>query len=207
VPAIRSTLAFAVLAAARRVFLKRGYHGASVEQIAEEAGFSTGVVYSQFRGKADLFLTLLESRIEERAAANLRAVERHPGDRGIERLIEQAAGVDRAEPEWGLLVIEFRVQSARDPALGRRYAALHARTVAGMEHAIKLVYDRSERPGSLPAAQLARLIVAVGAGTRLERAVEPDTGLPELFGRLLAGVMEFRASEPDRGSTVKEGQA
>ena len=33
-----------VLAAARRVFLERGYHGASLEQIADEAGFSKGVV-------------------------------------------------------------------------------------------------------------------------------------------------------------------
>ena len=45
-----------VLAAARRVFLARGYHGATLEQIADEAGFSKGVVYSQFESKADLFL-------------------------------------------------------------------------------------------------------------------------------------------------------
>jgi AcrR family transcriptional regulator len=41
-----------VLAAARRVFLARGYHGATLEQIADEAGFSKGVVYSQFESKA-----------------------------------------------------------------------------------------------------------------------------------------------------------
>jgi len=90
-----------LLAAARRVFLERGYHGASLDQIAEEAGFSTGVVYSQFEGKADLFLTLLEARIEQRAAGNARVVEGLAGDEGIDRLLEHAASVDRAEPEWG----------------------------------------------------------------------------------------------------------
>src|SRR6185295_9164397 len=45
-----------VLAAARRVFLERGYAGATLDAIAEEAGFSKGVVYSRFGGKADLFL-------------------------------------------------------------------------------------------------------------------------------------------------------
>ena len=49
-----------VLAAARRVFLERGYAGATLEAIADEAGFSKGVVYSQFAGKPDLFLALLE---------------------------------------------------------------------------------------------------------------------------------------------------
>ncbi len=37
-----------VLKAARQVFLARGYHGATLERIADEAGFSKGVVYSQF---------------------------------------------------------------------------------------------------------------------------------------------------------------
>ena len=59
-----------VLAAARRVFLERGYAGATLEAIAEEAGFSKGVVYSQFAGKPDLFLALLEARIAERAERN-----------------------------------------------------------------------------------------------------------------------------------------
>src|SRR5947208_2818313 len=53
----------AVLAAARRVFLDRGYAGATLELIAEDAGFSKGVLYSQFASKADLFLTLLHRRI------------------------------------------------------------------------------------------------------------------------------------------------
>ena len=69
-----------VLAAARRVFLTQGYHGATLEQIADEAGFSKGVVYSQFDSKADLFLTLLRARIAERAADNAR-VASSPAER------------------------------------------------------------------------------------------------------------------------------
>src|SRR5580700_2943962 len=84
-----------VLEAARRVFLRRGYHGASVEQIADEAGFSTGVVYSRFDGKADLFLTLLEERIDERAADNAGLLEQWTGAAGIARLVEHAQQFDR----------------------------------------------------------------------------------------------------------------
>src|SRR4029079_19440055 len=46
-----------VVEAARRVFLEHGYAGATLETIADAAGFSKGVVYSQFESKADLFLT------------------------------------------------------------------------------------------------------------------------------------------------------
>ena len=141
-----------LLAAARRVFVQRGYHGASVEQIADAAGFSTGVVYSQFGGKADLFLALLEARIAERADGNTRAVEGLAGGEGIARLLEHAASVDRAEPEWGLLVIEFRVLAARDPELGRRYAAVHQQTLAGMERAVTGLYQRAGEPPPLPPA-------------------------------------------------------
>src|SRR3954447_16144877 len=56
----------AVLDAARVVFLRAGYHGATVEAVAAEAGFTIGAVYSRFRGKAELFLALLEQRITER---------------------------------------------------------------------------------------------------------------------------------------------
>src|SRR5580692_1781416 len=59
-----------LFAAARRVFLARGYHAATLEQIADEAGFSKGVVYSRFASQADMFLALLEDRITERAAQN-----------------------------------------------------------------------------------------------------------------------------------------
>lgn len=181
----------ALLASARRVFLERGYHGASVDQIADAAGFSTGVVYSQFGGKADLFLALLEARIAERAVGNARTVEGLAGDAGLSKLLAHAASVDRAEPEWGLLVIEFRVHAARDPELGRRYAAVHQRTLAGMERAVTGLYQRAGQSPPLPPADLACLLVAVGVGARLEQAAESDrtaaTQLAAQLGRLITG--------------------
>src|ERR1700729_343593 len=68
-----------VLEAARRVFLARGYASATLDVIAEEAGFSKGVVYSQFASKAAMFLALLEASISERAEQNERLAGRAPG--------------------------------------------------------------------------------------------------------------------------------
>jgi len=80
-----------VLAAARRVFLERGYAGATLDAIAEEAGFSKGVVYSQFAGKPDLFLALLERRIAERAEQNRRVCAGLAGLAGLDALLQANA--------------------------------------------------------------------------------------------------------------------
>src|ERR1700737_3678872 len=53
-----------LLDAARSVFASSGFHGASVEEIASAAGFSTGALYSNFDGKEDLFLVLMVREIE-----------------------------------------------------------------------------------------------------------------------------------------------
>jgi AcrR family transcriptional regulator len=166
-----------VLEAARRVFLARGYHAATLDEIAEEAGFSRGVVQSRFGNKADLFLALLEERITERAAQNARLAGGLGGAEGMRVLREHAARRNRAELDWGLLLIEFRVHAARDPDLARRYAALHARTRQGLAGVITEVYRRAGQPPPLPPEQMAQMILTVEAGIRLEQAAGP--GGPE----------------------------
>ena len=182
-----------VLAAARRAFLARGYHGASLEQIADEAGFSKGVVYSQFENKADLFLALLEQRIEERAADNARFVEALVAgggcsvDRGLRALAEHVTRRERADAEWGLLVIEFRVHAARNPELNFRYASLHERTLAGVARVLGTIYEQAGDPPPLPPADLARLLLTVSSGARLEHATNADVLPVALLADLVAG--------------------
>jgi AcrR family transcriptional regulator len=183
-----------VLAAARRMFLARGYHGASLEQIADAAGFSKGVVYSQFESKADLFLGLLEQRIDERKGDNARFVEglvRRDGftlHEGLRALAEHVTERDRADAEWGLLVIEFRVHAARNPELNRRYGEVHERTVAGVAGVVARIYDRAGEAPPLPASELARMLLTVGAGARLEQATNSEVLPNALVAELLARV-------------------
>jgi AcrR family transcriptional regulator len=65
-----------LVAAASRVFARRGYHQATVEEIAAEAGFSTGAVYSNFSGKEELFLSLADLQVSERVAESRRSPTR-----------------------------------------------------------------------------------------------------------------------------------
>lgn len=177
-----------VLAAARRVFVDRGFHAASLDLIAAEAGFSKGVVYSQFRSKADLFLTLLEERIAVRAGEELRLAETLTGIEQYAVLLEAMRRRTEADRSWSLLVVEFRVVAARDAELGDRYRAAHRRTVEGIAAALDLLYRRSGAAPPAPLDVLAVTILGIANGMLLEEAVVGPLpgGYPvALVGRVL----------------------
>ena len=75
-----------LIKAGKRVFLARGYHGATLEAVAYAAGFSTGAVYSTFRGKAELFLAVFDARVTERARrlARVGATAASPAEQGAD---------------------------------------------------------------------------------------------------------------------------
>ncbi len=54
-----------ILAAAKCMFLKQGYHGSSMNQIASEAGVTKLTVYNHFQDKATLFTCAIEESCEE----------------------------------------------------------------------------------------------------------------------------------------------
>jgi AcrR family transcriptional regulator len=167
-----------VLAAARKVFLKSGYGAATLEQIADEAGFSKGVVYSQFESKADLFLALLDRRIAERAAQNEGIAKRAQGAAGMKAMIATAQRDTETERDWALVLLEFRLQAARDPELRRRYADSHRRTLAGVRSTIETIFAGSANESlAEPASHTAALVLALIAGLVIER--ESDTPLPQ----------------------------
>src|ERR1700760_3962088 len=116
-----------LLAAARNAFASSGFHGASVEEIASDAGFSTGALYSNFDGKEDLFLVLMEREIEEHASELAAAV------RARSTVAERATGGARQwmsmierEPELLLLFMEFWAYGVRDPQVRPKVAARFA---------------------------------------------------------------------------------
>ena len=178
-----------VLAAARRVFLERGYAGATLEAIADEAGFSKGVVYSQFAGKPDLFLALLDARIAERAERNAAVSAGLAGVDGLRALLDANVRLSEEGGDWSRLLIEFRVIAAREPALNARYAALHAQTLDHFTEAIASVLARAGLTSVYPPRVFAELIIAIDAGRVLERAAGRSEfqleHLVDLLGRAL----------------------
>ena len=163
-----------LLSAALRVFLAHGYHAASLELIADEAGFSKGAVYSRFESKADMFLALLTDRIATRSAENASAVAELTSSGTVAGLIELAWWAERVTPGWRLLVTEFRVLAARDPLLNRRYAEAHAATVDAVAVILSAMAERDGLSLAVPVRRLAELLLAIETGIALEQLATPD---------------------------------
>ena len=176
-----------VLAAARRVFLACGYASATLDAIAEEAGFSKGVVYSQFESKADLFLALLQERIDERAEQNEQLAARLDGRELALAVPELALDLRRAEPQWTQLVLEFRLHAARVPELSQRYAELHKRTVERLASVFARLHERAGTTPRHAPEVVAQLALAINVGAFMEQLSDPaavQLPVPEVISEL-----------------------
>jgi len=176
-----------LLGAARTVFARRGYHGASVEEIAAEAGYSTGALYSNFDGKQALFLALLDREIDEHAREIEEAVRER--DTVAERARGGAArwmAMIEREPELQLLFMEFWAYAGRDPKVRRQVAASFARARAVLTRLISDGARDFELELELPAEQLAIAIDALADGIARQKMADPEAVPDELMGRVLA---------------------
>jgi AcrR family transcriptional regulator len=195
-----------LLGAAEEVFAERGFFAASVEEVAERAGFSMGAVYSNFESKADLFLALFEEHVAVQlhdylelfeAAGTLEEQARGGADRWMRYL--------REHPDYFPLYLEFAAYAARDPRMREGFAAGQA---AFRRSFTAMVQQAAEDVGIEPppgaAGQFGLLVSALGNGLALEKLADPDGVPDELFGSLLAVIFQALA---DWSRTAGAGEA
>jgi AcrR family transcriptional regulator len=178
-----------ILRAARAVFGARGFHGATIEEIADEAGLSNGAIYYNFGSKGDLFLALLEERMEERLQHMRRTLtgggQSDSSGLGLEKEARDATRSLKESREWRLLLFEFVAHAARTPSLRPKLRAHKRRYRVGMAE----VLEQRGAAGSIPGEQLALAATALANGLALEEASDPGAVPDELLGDLLALLM------------------
>lgn len=91
-----------LLEAAKRLFMERGYEGATVREIASAAGLSTGAVFASFSDKSDLFNEVLLADLEEQVDL-MREATAKPGPTSERLLRALEAGYERQLPQLELL--------------------------------------------------------------------------------------------------------
>lgn len=190
-----------VLEAAARVFARRGYDGASVAEIAEEAGFSHGAVYSNFADKEDLFLALYEHWVAERVAEiDAEADDSASAAEGAQTLVASWLRRVEADPDAFLLRLEFTARAAREPALREKLSA----RVGAVPLAIARLQAPAGDPAGpqfmLPAEQVALALQALSLGLALEALANPASVQPEVGGRLAACLIDALTAR-DRSAT------
>jgi len=195
----RRTTSCASSWAARSAFARNGFHGASVEEIASEAGFSTGALYSNFDGKEDLFLVLMEREIDEHAREIADAV------RARASMAERATGGARQwmtmierEPELLLLFMEFWAYGVRDPQVRPKVAARFAQMREALTRLIADGARELELELAIPAEQLAVAVDALADGIARQKLADPEAVPDELMGTVLS-LLFSAATRPASG--------
>jgi AcrR family transcriptional regulator len=177
---------------AERVFLKKGFLAASIGEIAQAAGFTTGAVYSNFSSKEDLGLAVIERRMLG-SIGDLREMlaTTRPTVRARLAVLDAWASDALDDEDWVVLITEFILAMRHKPDIRKRYAN-------GLRAATVLIADIVERQRddlgitlSMEPARLAPTLLGLGMGLSVLRVADPqlDPGtFAEVSGLLLGPV-------------------
>ena len=186
-----------LVAAAATVFARLGFAGASLEDVADEAGLTKGAVYSNFESKDDLIKAVLHDRLDEpaRAIPALVSDELSIEDRAA-RAAELFVRQMEQDREAALLNLEFSMYLARNPEMVSRFSEGARELRRTMARAMEERASRDGVPLPLDSDTLVAGVFALGQGIALARLSDPDSAPEDLFGRMLALVMSSSAA-PD----------
>jgi len=188
-----------MLDAAETVFAKKGFGGASMEEIATEAGFSRASLYTHFGNKEDLLGAVLE-RHGHRAAEAFSAMNVPPtpldGAVAASDIFLQRISLDRVP-----LDLELRLNALRNPDLRRRIVeadrGLAEKWVQLIEHNMQGVRKRLD----VPAEDLADIGHAAVAGLMQFAAL--DELSIERFGRLVELLFVLLTAPYSSGESIR----
>lgn len=169
-----------LIGAARRVFARKGFDGASVPDIAEEAGVSTGAIYSNFSGKEELFLQMI-AEIAQAGALQRAAVLADQDDPTDDDVVaEMAGGWVRTlddQPELVLLMAEFWLYSVRRD----QYRPLVAAFLDAVRGSFRETAVQMAKLDDGDASTLAAGIQALAYGYAMQHEADPDAVSAEQF--------------------------
>jgi AcrR family transcriptional regulator len=176
----------ALLDSATKIFCRRGLAHTSIDEVAEEAGYTKGAFYANFKSKEELFLVMLD----EKFAAELERIEKalaggdDPGEEA-RHATEDLMRFAHADPEWPKLFFEFTAYAGRNEDF-RQELATRVRT---LRDRLAEVYRRwsADFPAQppIPLQDIATMTSCIANGFLMQQLIDPD--LPEeLSGTMMA---------------------
>ncbi|MET0765696.1 MAG: TetR family transcriptional regulator [Blastococcus sp.] len=172
-----------LLDAALETFAEIGFAAASVEDICRRGGFTRGAFYSSFHTKDELFAALFAretARNLARAEDRLTGIEAE--DDPVTAAVDRCLSTLRADRTWVLVHTEYRLHAARHPEAA---AGLRRHTAGLVDRLTALIEQATARTGlqlAVPAAQLARILLALHDGAVVQQVadgLDAETG-PDL---------------------------
>lgn len=205
----RQLSADAMLDAAEAVFTKKGFGAASMEEIAEEAGFSRAGLYARFGNKDDLLAAVLERHNTRQADAfAAMAPPNSPMEGALDatEIFRRTATLDLVPLE-----LELRLNAFRNPALRQRVVDTDRRVSHEMARLIQQNMNAARHKLAIPPEDLADIGRAAVLGFMVYAALDEQEA--DRYERLIETVFQLLAEpsptggKPRAKTTPKAGDA
>ena len=165
----------ALIDAAADVFAKRGFHAASLEEIAETAGFTRGAIYKNFENKEELFYAVIERRIDAQLSRFRELLrEDAAAARDPARLASAWEEVLAFDKEWFALDLEFRLYALRNED-ARKTWVTHERELRNL--VARFIEEQQKVLGgstAIDADTMAGIVIPASQGFWQWTALDPD---------------------------------
>ncbi len=183
---LRGTARERLLDAALAELRERGYAGASLEAIARRAGLTRGAVYWNFNSKLELFLALLEERVDRPARELMRLTETAPAETATAGAVSHGlARLVRDQGDLIMLLFEYWALAVRDPGLRPAFNERQELLRNALARALEARHTTTGVALSYPAERLATAILALANGLAMTALAEPDAVPDQLLGEIL----------------------
>ena len=173
-----------ILAAAKRCFLREGFHETSMQDLFAESGLSSGVVYRFFAGKEDMILAIVEENLRD-VVALLRTLATTSHGLGVGEALAEVLEMVRAkhaEGGLGALAVLVWSEAQRTPAVAERFDAAIAPIRAELVEVVREYQARGGLPPDTSADALAALVLAIVPGFIQQLTMSGDqavAGIPD----------------------------
>jgi AcrR family transcriptional regulator len=193
-----------LVAAAEKIFIRSGFDASPVERIAEEAGFSRGAFYSNFRDKDELFIAVLNRRRMAISSALEKIFRREPNVAQRLRAVRDWYVNQGRQKQWIVLETEFTLRAIRNRAVGARLAALRRQELETYAALVAQHFSQTGIPPGRPetiAVSLMALVQGLGSLSLIDTDRRARARFAEArnlaFDRLIA--IEEAAAAANRG--------
>lgn len=166
-----------LLDAAEQLFARKGLSGAALEDIADAAGYTRGAIYAHFGSKEELFLAVIERQRQRflEGFTDLVSSFQRLSDLDLDELSHRWKDLMSGEAELAAtLGYEFTLYLLRNPEARKRVADQRLETVRWLADYITKGAERLGGTLTIPAATLARVILATNEGVTLNSHVDDE---------------------------------
>jgi AcrR family transcriptional regulator len=132
-----------LIAVGRLHFLRYGLGGAVAEQIAEDAGYSRGALYSNFDGKEELFLAVIHQQEARRFEVFRSILNKESSSKEKLRTLRDTFADWVTDRDWIVLYAEFEVEALRNERIRKSFVELHRQTIRDGEELLRELLLRS----------------------------------------------------------------